>query len=96
MGFGKRTQPVGRQLSAATSATSSQHCRHLLLRELVLPHEATEGDPYRVVHCTVQYLNYMLYTAHYLPDEMLPEPMWSYQVDYYLSQVNNGGHRQYV
>jgi hypothetical protein len=69
----------------------------LIIKELVLPREAVDGDdPYSVIHHNIEFLNYLFETACYLPEEIIPEPIWSYQVDYYLAQVNNGGHGQYV
>lgn len=68
-----------------------------IVKELILPREAAENsDPYKVIDCTIQYYNYLLHTAYYRPAEVIQEPMWSYQVDYYIGQVNNGGHGQYV
>jgi hypothetical protein len=69
----------------------------LIIKELVLPREEVDsGDPYSVIQCNIDFLNYLFETARYLPGEIIPEPIWSYEVDYYLAQVNNGGHGQYV
>jgi Domain of unknown function (DUF4375) len=76
---------------------SATHDRGLIIKELVLPREsANSDDPYDVVHRNIQFVNYLCETALFLPEEIVPEAMWSYQVDYYLGQVNNGGHGQYV
>ena len=68
-----------------------------IVKELILPREAAESsDPYELISCNIKFLNYMLETGQFQPVEMIQEPIWSYQVDYYLGQVNNGGHEQYV
>lgn len=87
MGFGKR------KLFAPTSQADAEP----VVKELILPREAAESsDPYELIGCNIKFCNYLLDAARYLPDEMLQEPIWSYQVDYYRAQVNNGGHEQYV
>jgi hypothetical protein len=68
-----------------------------IVEDLILPREAAESsDPYTVVDCTIRYVNYLFDQGHYLPIEIIAEAYWSYTVDYYLAQVNNGGHGQYV
>ena len=85
--FGKR-QPS----AAQTSGDAGR-----IVGELILPREAAESsDPYELIGCTIKFVNYMLDTGQFQPVEMIQEPIWSYQVDYYLAQVNNGGHEQYV
>ena len=64
---------------------------------MILPREAAESsDPYELIGCNIKFCNYMLDDGQFQPVEMIQEPIWSYQVDYYLAQVNNGGHEQYV
>src|SRR5262245_9600176 len=68
-----------------------------IVKELFLTRGAAErSDPYERSSCNVQFVNYMLGAGQFQPVEMIQEPIWSYQVDYYLAQVNNGGHGQYV
>ncbi len=68
-----------------------------VVTELVLPSDAAkESDASAIIQCNIDYVNYLLETALYMPAQVIPEPFWSYQVDYYLCQVKNGGHGQYV
>src|SRR5262249_1621516 len=65
--------------------------------ELILPREAADSsDPYELIACNIDWINFLFSDGKYMPDEMIQEPIWRYQVDYYLQQVNNGGHGQYV
>jgi hypothetical protein len=69
----------------------------LIVTELVLPEDAAHSpDPYAVIQCNIDFVNHLLQNAHFMPAQIIPEPFWSYQVDYYLCQVKNGGHAQYV
>lgn len=69
----------------------------LVVTELVLPQEAADSpDPYALIQCNNDFVNHLLKNACFMPWQVIPEPFWSYQVDYYLCQVKNGGHAQYV
>jgi hypothetical protein len=53
------------------------------------------SDPYDVVGSNIDFLNAQL--AEYLRhDELSPDGLRSYYVDYYLAEVNNGGFSQFV
>ena len=96
--FGARksvTPPAG--VFGSGSGEAAGGSQPWAVRELVLPKEAAVPEyPYQLIQCNMQFVKYLLFTAHVLPEEMMPEPMWSYQVEYYLAQVTNGGHGQYV
>lgn len=68
-----------------------------VITELVLPQDAaTSPDPYALIQCNIDFINHLLQNASFTPAQIIPEPYWSYQVDYYLCQVKNGGHVQYL
>lgn len=54
------------------------------------------ADPAALVQAVVGYVNTMVVEGQYLHGELAPEAMWSYRTDYYLAQVTNGGHGQFV
>ncbi|HEX8553223.1 MAG TPA: hypothetical protein VF695_00820 [Sphingomonas sp.] len=53
-------------------------------------------DPHDLPYAVVEYVNYLIHTAGYERDELPREALWSFYVDYYLAQVNNGGHGQFA
>lgn len=53
-------------------------------------------DPHDLPYAVVNFVNRLIYEGYYERDELPAEAMWSYHVDYYLAQVNNGGHGQFV
>ena len=52
-------------------------------------------DPYEIVGSNIAFLNAQL-EEHLRHDELSPDGLRSYYVDYYLAQVNNGGFSQFV
>lgn len=53
-------------------------------------------DPHDLPYSVVMYVNQLLHEGFYERDELPKEALWSYNVDYYLAQVNNGGHGQFI
>src|SRR5258706_8129127 len=53
------------------------------------------GDPYAIVGANISFVNALL-EAYLHPDEVAPDALRSYYVDYYLAQQNNGGFSQFV
>ena len=65
--------------------------------EILLPRSACEsGDPGAIVAANVRFLNALMGQGTYRPDELPINAMRSYHIDYYMTQVNNGGHGQFV
>lgn len=54
------------------------------------------GDAAALVQAVVAYVNAMTEQGQYRREELAPQAMWSYHVDYYLGEVANGGHGQFV
>lgn len=52
-------------------------------------------DVYAVVHSNITFVN-ALRSSYFTSQELAPDALRSYYVDYYLAQVNNGGFSQFV
>jgi hypothetical protein len=62
-----------------------------------VPEKAYRSDsPYDLVQSVVNFVNFALRNAYFNRDEIAQNAMRAYHVDYYLAQVNNGGHSQYA
>jgi len=57
---------------------------------------ALDKDPWKLVQAVVDYVNFMLEQARFTRDELPAAAIQLYHTDYYLAQVNNGGHAQFV
>ncbi|WP_072373927.1 hypothetical protein [Hyphomicrobium sp. NDB2Meth4] len=67
------------------------------VRKIIASRSAYESpDPSKIVQQTVDFVNAMLQRGAYLRSEIPINAMRSYHVDYYLAQVSNGGHGQFV
>ena len=66
-------------------------------RKIIVPEKAYKSDsPYDLVQSVVNFVNFALRKAYYNRDELAQNALRSYHVDYYMAQVNNGGHSQYA
>jgi hypothetical protein len=54
------------------------------------------AEPYDLVHADIHFVNWALSDAMLIPGEFPPEALFAYHVDFYLAQVNNGGHGQFA
>lgn len=63
--------------------------------EIVIPNAymADDGD---LVATVVDFVNWAIGPAYLVYGEIVAEAFWSYHADYYLAQVNNGGHGQFA
>src|SRR5215470_3428013 len=52
-------------------------------------------EPFDIVSSNIEFVN-ALFGEHLRADEIAPDGLRSYYVDYYLAQVNNGGFSQFV
>ena len=65
--------------------------------EILLPRSACEnGDPGAIVSANIRFLNALMDQGTFRPEELPINAMRSYHIDYYMTQVNNGGHGQFV
>jgi hypothetical protein len=62
---------------------------------VVLEASVTHDDPGEIVGSNVWFVNALL-EEQLTADEIAPDALRSYYVDYYLAQVNNGGFSQFV
>jgi hypothetical protein len=62
---------------------------------IVSDQSVASADPYDIVYSNIEFVN-ALFGEHLRADEIAPDALRSYYVDYYLAQVNNGGFSQYV
>ncbi|MFZ7093287.1 DMP19 family protein [Primorskyibacter sp. 2E233] len=70
-----------------------------MVREIVVPRSAIEAWPETadpLVGAVVDYVNYLINQAKYKRTEINPAAMQAFHSDYYLAQVLNGGHAQFV
>jgi hypothetical protein len=62
---------------------------------IVSDQSVASADPYDIVYSNIEFVN-ALFAEHLKADEIAPDALRSYYVDYYLAQVNNGGFAQFV
>jgi hypothetical protein len=68
---------------------------------VIVPRSAFEAarDPqqaHRLAQAVVQFVNMMTREGLYTRDELLPKATQAFHADFYLAQVNNGGHAQFI
>lgn len=56
----------------------------------------TATEPYELVQAVIDFVNYCINEFHYTRDEIPQPTMQVYHADFYLAQVNNGGHSQFI
>jgi len=66
------------------------------LGTVVVPHSAITGETYQVVQAVVNYVNSQIEDGVFRDTELPVKAMQTYHADYYLAQVNNGGHSQFI
>ncbi len=62
---------------------------------IVSDQSVANADPCAIVYSNIELVN-ALFGEHLRADEIAPDALRSYYVDYYLAQVNNGGFSQFV
>lgn len=71
--------------------------RELFLHEILVSDSALSSLETRdLVTSNVAFVNWATNDAVLIPGEFPQEALWSYHADAYLSEVNNGGHGQFV
>jgi hypothetical protein len=64
---------------------------------IIVPRSSVESDEdYRLPCAVVEFVNHALRKAMFRRDEIPPAALQAFNVDYYIAQVNNGGHSQFV
>lgn len=57
---------------------------------------STSSDPYALISANIRFVNQMIQKHQVLPEQLQPEALMTYYLDYYMGQVSNGGHEQFV
>jgi len=64
---------------------------------IIVPQSAYDSEKeYSLPAAVVDFVNHAVGTARFLREEIPLQAMQAFHVDYYIAQVNNGGHSQYV
>lgn len=87
----------GEETVKATVAESAEFDRPLDL--IVVPQsaiDALETSPDALIEAVVDYVNFLFQEAHFTRFEISPEAVQLYHCDYYLAQVEAGGHARFV
>ena len=67
-----------------------------LIQTVTLSRQAVDSpEPYDAVQCNIDFVN-LLIGEYFKAGELPADSLLSYYVDYYLSQVNNGGFAQFI
>lgn len=68
------------------------------LAAVIVPRSAVapNAEPYALVQGVISFVNAMTEQALYVRGEIPAKALQAYHADYYLAQVNNGGHSQFV
>lgn len=95
--FGKRKSKEQPQPSVSTPVGVGS------LGTVIVPRSALEraqaqdgGSPYELVQAIVDFVNAMTDAGLYSRSEIHPNAMQAFHSDFYLAQVNNGGHSQFI
>ena len=54
------------------------------------------SKPYDLIQSVVDFVNGMIEDGYYIRQELPQKALQAYHADYYLAQVNNGGHSQFI
>ncbi len=68
-------------------------------RRIIVPHSAVDSvasAPDRLVSAVVSHVNFLTSQAKFGRDEILDEAIWTFNCDYYLSQVTHHGHAAFL
>jgi hypothetical protein len=100
--FGKRPAPQQTIETKAPAAPPPPNFRTpssgrlVFIRASAVEAARSGAEPYELVQALVDFMNFATHQAHYMRTELDPKVMQAYHADYYLAQVNNGGHSQFI
>jgi hypothetical protein len=87
----------GRRVAQFPSRVQEAPQRESDGRRIIVPERAYGSEsPYDLVQAVVNFVNFALRQAYFNRDEIAQNAMRSFHVDFYLAQVNNGGHSQFA
>ena len=105
MAFGKRVSAVSDAAPSQSNETVSKVqstvqtgsiAGRVLVRQSAYDKAKSGEDDYALVGAVVDFVNAMTGPGYYRRDEFPQKAMQVYHADYYLAQVNNGGHSQFI
>lgn len=98
--FGKRKTPVPAQPGAVASGggipARAGKLTTIIVPRSALDHAKNPETAYKLVGAVINYVNVLMSQGLYNRTEIPALAVQAYHADYYLAQVNNGGHRQFV
>jgi hypothetical protein len=92
--FGKRPASPDANTPHAQQPVSSG--KPVIVKQSAVEAAKTGSDFYLLVQGIVEFVNFALHQASYVRTELEQKALQVYHADYYLAQVNNGGHSQFI
>ncbi|NPD15702.1 DUF4375 domain-containing protein [Xinfangfangia sp. D13-10-4-6] len=94
--FGKKAAPAAAGKGGKHEGAAGQFAGPLITK-ISLPETvfAPDAPNYAAAAALVDFANSAMHAALILPTEIPAELFWLYWTDYYIAQVNNGGHSQF-
>ncbi len=89
---GLKPKPDGPKLKLVTGMPANDGLSIIVRQASVQPGLDAASLAYEVV----QFVNHALQRCGFERDELPQAAMWAFHVDYYIAQVNNGGHGQFA
>lgn len=83
-------------LDSGPKGNDSGKLSTVLVRQSVVEAVRSGSSRHELIEEVVNYTNFMMQTGLFRHDELPPEALQAYHADYYLAQVNNGGHSQFI
>lgn len=88
---------IGKQSNKKNPMPASNDVQKV--HQIIVPRsavDAVDDAPWKVVQSVVDYVNFLMSQARLGRDEIPQRAVQIYHADYYLAQVNNGGHAQFI
>ncbi|MEM1045116.1 MAG: DUF4375 domain-containing protein [Pseudomonadota bacterium] len=85
-----------RNENRASGAPPSGQLSTILVRQSIAEAATSGSSPYDLIQEVINYTNFLMEKGLYRREEMPREAVQAYHADYYLAQVNNGGHSQFI
>lgn len=83
-------------LSLASRAETPSQVAIVLVSASAFEKAKDGSEPYELIQAIVDFVNGMIDDGYYLRQELPQKGMQAYHADFYLAQVNNGGHSQFI
>ena len=80
----------------STTFTGSSRLTTVIVRRTAVEAASKPDEGYHLTEAIVSYVNDMQQVGVYAARELPAKAMQAYHADYYLAEVNNGGHSQFI